>query len=194
MQGKSAVTQGLGELFGQDTGQGQRGRTSRVGPQLGVQSRRHGVDVKLKSQIDRKGGHQDACGDVAGSDGGNESGEEEHQDRDEIGSFSYQRDDFFGEQVQSSVGGSHSEEESDADKGDEHGAGKSFGDVTCFQKTHCAVGLDLYACSDRKLCQKECSADGEETDIHFFDKSDGDDYHQYQQRDLRHHLSDHFHS
>ena len=139
MKFKSAVTQGFGKLFGQDTGQGQRGRASGVGAELGVQSRRHGVDIQLKGKIDRESGHQDSCRDVAGSDGRDESGEPEHQDRNEIGPLSDQRDDLFGKQIQRSVSGSHSEEEGNADKGDKHRAGKALGDIAGFQKAHRAV-------------------------------------------------------
>ena len=82
VQTKAGVAQRVAQAFCQHAGERQGGSAARVGTQLGEQSGCDGVNVHFKGHIHGEGGHQDAGGNVTGTDGGDKSGQEKHQNRD----------------------------------------------------------------------------------------------------------------
>ena len=74
---------------------------------------------------------------MTGADGGDESGQEEHQHRDQYGVLAHESHDLFGEQFQGAVGGGHAEEEGNAHQCDEHGSAEAARD---FLGAHAAAG------------------------------------------------------
>lgn len=161
----------VGELQTQLTRQGQRRGTAGVGAKLGKECGGDGVDLHLKGQIHREGGHQDAGGNMAGADGGDEGGEEEHQNGDQDGALAYQGNDLLGEEVQGAVLGGHAKEEGDAHQCDEHVAVKGLGDVLGSDAGHHG--------------QNEGRADGQEAQVDLLDEADGNDHGQNHQRNNR---------
>lgn len=105
------------------------------------------------------------------TDGGDKSGQEKHQNRNQDGVLAHERHDLFGEQFQSAVGGGHAEEEGNAYQRDEHGRAEAVGD---FLGAHAAAGT-----------QNEGNAQGQETKVNLFNEADGDHDHQNNETDNR---------
>lgn len=69
MRPKALVTQRLRKILGKDACQGKNRGTARIGSQLCIKGRCHGIDLEFEGKIDGKGRHQDSSSNMSRTNG-----------------------------------------------------------------------------------------------------------------------------